>query len=236
MSETNLFGFEPITSIGYSNHEIISNTITLYGIERFDSDRTYFSGKFWKDLPKPIRKLDINPISNDVIRASSDDLPFESSPINTIMFDPSFILGEKDSTRTNVNEVRAIAFRFGAYANFDGLKIHYHGMPKVFIFFTLAKPILTRTEMKKQNLFTPPQTGVHIKKQELAKRLTRLGLFFNFQVHLLSIWLNRYVAIGFAILSIDDYAYHRSLLSVFWQPYDNRLWVGVFFINFRFDF
>lgn len=51
-----LFGFQPITSISFSNDEIIENIMLLYDIDRFDLDCTYSIGHFWKKLPQPKNK------------------------------------------------------------------------------------------------------------------------------------------------------------------------------------
>lgn len=63
-----LFGFEPITSISFSNDEI-KNIMLLYDIERFDLDCTYSIGQFWKALPQPKHKTDLLPKRPDIVQA-----------------------------------------------------------------------------------------------------------------------------------------------------------------------
>ena len=89
-----LFGFEPITSISFSNDEI-KNIMLLYDIERFDLDCTYSIGQFWKALPQPKHKTDLLPKRPDIVQASSDNLPFESETMKSIMFDPPFVIAGK---------------------------------------------------------------------------------------------------------------------------------------------
>lgn len=90
--ENTLFGFKPISSISFSNDEIIKDIMNLYNIERFCLDCTYSKGVFWKNLPQPKFKSDLLPKSKDVIKANSENLPFEDSSMKYVMFDPPFII------------------------------------------------------------------------------------------------------------------------------------------------
>jgi hypothetical protein len=56
----------------------------------------------------------------------------------------------------------------------------------------------------------------------------------DFSISLFTIWLNKYVAIGFSTLTFENNGIERSLLSIFYQPQNNTLWLGVLFFNFRF--
>jgi len=124
-----LFGFQPITSISFSNDEIIENIMLLYDIDRFDLDCTYSIGQFWVNLPQPRFKSDLLPKNKDVIEASSDNLPFETDTFKTIMFDPPFIIAG-DSYSENKEGSSIMAKRFEGYKNFQQLKDHYHGTLK----------------------------------------------------------------------------------------------------------
>jgi len=70
---------------------------------------------------------------------------------------------------------------------------------------------------------------------ELRKALRKYLVMcrFDFQLHFFDLWLNRYMSIGFAVLTFDNCETDRSLFGVFWQPQDRRLWLSVCFINFR---
>ena len=100
-----LFGFEPITSISFSNDEIIENIMLLYDIERFDLDCTYSIGQFWKALPQPKHKTDLLPKRPDIVQASSDNLPFESETMKSIMFDPPLCIVTGKHTRIMIKAV-----------------------------------------------------------------------------------------------------------------------------------
>jgi hypothetical protein len=125
----NLFGFEPITSISFSNDEIIENIMLLYEIDRFDLDCTYSIGNFWKSLPQPKNKTDLLPQRADVIPASSEKLPFESESMTSIMFDPPFVIaGETYHDSKEGSSI--IAKRFEGFKDFATLKNMYYGTLK----------------------------------------------------------------------------------------------------------
>lgn len=121
-----LFGHEPITSISFSNDEIIQDIMTLHQIDRFDLDCTYSIGQFWKNLPQPVHKTDLNPQRKGVVKASSDDLPFDDESMQNIMFDPPFVISGQ-TYKENKEGSSLIAKRFEGYKNFDALKDHYMG-------------------------------------------------------------------------------------------------------------
>ena len=95
--------------------------MSLCGIDRFDVDLTYANGGFWKNLPQPVMKFDIDPQTPDTVEASSTDIPLPQSCVSSIMFDPPFL--------TYVNQGRehdsVMAKRFGGYWKYDELETHY---------------------------------------------------------------------------------------------------------------
>jgi len=119
-----LFGYVQIPSIAYTNTEIIKNIMVLHGIDRFDLDCTYSIGNFWKKLPQPKFKSDIEPQRENIIKADSKNLPFENISLKSIMFDPPFIIAGTTYMQ-NKKGSSIIAKRFGAYKNFDDLRSHY---------------------------------------------------------------------------------------------------------------
>jgi hypothetical protein len=121
--------FQPISSISYSNDEIIKNIMSLYSIERFDLDCTYSIGQFWKVLPQPKYKSDLVPQTPDTIQANSTNLPFENNSMKSIMFDPPFVIAGK-TYKDNAKGSSIIAKRFCGYENFNELKTHYYGTIK----------------------------------------------------------------------------------------------------------
>lgn len=63
--------------------------------------------------------------------------------------------------------------------------------------------------------------------------MQRFLLLFHFQIHLLDFWFNKYMSIGFAILTFDNCRVDRSLFAIFWQPELKRIWISILFVNIR---
>lgn len=114
----------------FCHDEIIKNIMSLYEIERFDLDCTYSIGQFWKMLPQPKHKSDLLPKKSDIVQASSDNLPFESDTMKSVMFDPPFIING-ETPHSEIKDGSCLtAKRFEGYKNFDELKKHYYGTLK----------------------------------------------------------------------------------------------------------
>ena len=110
---------EMITSINYSQTDIIQNIIQLYIPQgKIDADVTYSKGVFYKNgnIQEPQYKFDINPQTVDTIQADCRNLPLPDNSINSLMFDPPFLAtsGKSLSTQENNN---LILRRFGYYRN-----------------------------------------------------------------------------------------------------------------------
>jgi hypothetical protein len=120
--------FKPVKSVYESNFEAITNIMSLYKIERFDLDCTYSKGNFWKDLPSPVNKSDIYPVNDTVVKASSENLPYDNS-MKSIMYDPPFVIAGK-SYRGNKEGSSIIAKRFEGYESYPQLKNNYYNTLK----------------------------------------------------------------------------------------------------------
>lgn len=125
----------PIRSISDNQEEIINNILNLHSPnKKIDVDVTYSKGVFYKSgvVTEPTMKFDLEPQTPDTIKSDSSDLPIESESVNTIMFDPPFVIaGETYKNNTDSNSSK-IAKRFSAYKNFDELKEHYYNSLKEF--------------------------------------------------------------------------------------------------------
>jgi hypothetical protein len=117
--------FKPVKSVYNTNFEAITNIMKLYGIEQFDLDCTYSKGAFWKDLPQPKFKSDIYPVNESVVRASSENLPFDDNSMKSIMYDPPFLITSTKTHKTNKEGSSIITKRFEGYSNFNELKSNY---------------------------------------------------------------------------------------------------------------
>lgn len=121
--------FNLVKSVYNSNFEVIKNIMELYKIERFDLDCTYSTGNFWKGLPSPTHKTDLYPINDTVIEADSENLPFESNSMKSIMYDPPFVIVGK-TFKENKEGSSVIAKRFLGYTKYEHLKNNYYNTLK----------------------------------------------------------------------------------------------------------
>lgn len=117
--------FVPVRSVYNSNYEVIKNIMELYKINQFDLDCTYSKGSFWKNLPEPKIKTDLYPINDTIIKANSESLPFDDKSMNTIMYDPPFVIAGK-TYRENKEGSSMIAKRFEGYETYNKLTENYY--------------------------------------------------------------------------------------------------------------
>lgn len=83
---------EIVFSFSYEQDKIIRDILRLYNDgQPFDADCTYSKGVFYKRLPQPRLKFDIEPQHDDVVKASADSLPLEDGSVKSMMFDPPFM-------------------------------------------------------------------------------------------------------------------------------------------------
>jgi len=111
-----------IKSVGYNQQEIINNILQLHNHGRsIDFDPCYNVGGFYKDgiVMGPRIKSDINPLSPGVLKLDVRDLPFESSSIKSVIFDPPFLVS---STKSQYRMVK----RYGSFDCLESLKAFYY--------------------------------------------------------------------------------------------------------------
>ncbi len=99
-----------IKSVSDNQVEIITSIISLYCPTRFDLDPTYSKGVFYKNIPEPRLKYDIEPQVDGVLRSDCRDLPLASNSISSLMFDPPFVGGSRKDGKSGI-----IKERFGYY-------------------------------------------------------------------------------------------------------------------------
>lgn len=112
-----------IKSVSYDQSEILKSIMSLCGIEQFCADVTYGNGQFYKSVPKPLLRFDLDGTLPDVQQASSDNLPLPSSSIKSMVFDPPFLTYVRAARGGNGNMV--MAKRFAGYWRYDELETHY---------------------------------------------------------------------------------------------------------------
>jgi tRNA G10 N-methylase Trm11 len=115
-----------IQSISYDQDYIIKSIMGLCGIDRFDADLTYGNGGFWKNLPEPLFKFDLDPQTPDTQTASSVSVPANDAAFNSIIFDPPFLTYIKAGREHN----SVMGKRFSGYWSYNELEDHYRGTIK----------------------------------------------------------------------------------------------------------
>lgn len=127
--------FKPIQSVNREQENVINDILFLHSPnKRIDVDVTYSKGVFYKSgkVAQPTYKFDLMPQTEDTIQSDSRCLPLDDDSVETIMFDPPFIIaGESYKNNTDSNSSK-IAKRFSAYKNFEELKEHYYNSLKEF--------------------------------------------------------------------------------------------------------
>lgn len=115
-----------IQSVSHDQTYIIKSIMDLCGIERFGADLTYGNGGFWKELPQPLMKFDLDPQTFDTHLATSVDLPLRENVLGSVMFDPPFLTYIKQGREHN----SVMGKRFSGYWRYDELEEHYRGTIK----------------------------------------------------------------------------------------------------------
>ncbi len=133
LGQNTLFGEKIISSINYKEQEIIRDILYLHANGNYiDCDPCFSVGNFYKNgLPKPKHIFDKTPQVSGCIEATSDNLPLENESVNTIMFDPPFVIsGENYDELSEGSGI--ISKRFTAFKDFEEIKIMYSGSLKEF--------------------------------------------------------------------------------------------------------
>lgn len=89
-----------IKSISYSNADTIKSILKLHvPNHEIECDVTYSKGAFYKNtgIKEPAMKFDIAPQTEDTIQADCRKLPLEDGSVESIMFDPPFIVSKGPS-------------------------------------------------------------------------------------------------------------------------------------------
>jgi tRNA G10 N-methylase Trm11 len=112
-----------IKSVSNKQDDILKAILELNGLESFDADLTYGNGMFYKNLPQPKFKFDIEPLGEDVIESCSTDVPAVDEAFQSVVFDPPFMTYVRSGRHGNGSMV--MAKRFGGYWRYDELADHY---------------------------------------------------------------------------------------------------------------
>lgn len=85
--------------------------------EWFDLDCTYSKGVFYKDIPQPKYKSDIQPLFDDVMKLDATEMKgICDNSFNSIVFDPPFLFRKRKSANND-----KICARFSYFTSFEEL-------------------------------------------------------------------------------------------------------------------
>ncbi len=108
-------------SVYEDQSDILCAIISLYCPDGIECDVTYGNGGFYKNIPEPRYKFDIDPQTENVVEASSNNLPLADKSVFSLMFDPPFLTYIKQGREHN----SIMAKRFAGYWRYDELEQHY---------------------------------------------------------------------------------------------------------------
>ena len=114
-----------IRSCEYDQSVILKNIMELCGVYQFDADISYGNGAFYKNIPQPRLKFDIDPQLDGVTEACSTNLPIDDASLQSLVFDPPFMTYVRSGRSGNGSMI--MAKRFGGYWRYDELEDHYRG-------------------------------------------------------------------------------------------------------------
>ncbi len=118
----------PVRSVYFEQREILQGIMQLHCPNGFDCDLTYGNGQFWRTLPQPKLKFDIDPQLEGVQEACSTEVPVESGSLGSVVFDPPFLTYVR--TGRAGNGAMIMAKRFAGNWRYDELETHYRGTLK----------------------------------------------------------------------------------------------------------
>lgn len=114
-----------IKSYGFNQQEIIRDILILHNHgRRIHLDPCFSVGNFYKNgiVESPEIKSDINPLSAGVLKLDVRELPFASSSIKSVLFDPPFLISNSPGRAKPYKMCQ----RFGSFESVDELKQFYY--------------------------------------------------------------------------------------------------------------
>lgn len=128
---------EIVFSLSFDQDKILRDIMRLYNQNMpFELDPTYSKGNFYKNIPQPKLKYDLNPQLPDVLPASADNLPLRDNSIGSVVFDPPFMFS------LSPNVPGKIKTRFTAFSSKSEMLTLYENAMREFWRILLPKGIL----------------------------------------------------------------------------------------------
>jgi len=106
-----------------NEQELLKTVLSIHAPNGIELDPMYFKGNFYKDIPKPALRFDINPQVGDIEKGDARCLNLASNSIECMVLDPPFMFGihgkakEYYSSKTH-----------GIFKTLDELKTLYQGI------------------------------------------------------------------------------------------------------------
>lgn len=113
-----------IKSISFDQNEILKNIVELH-TGPIELDVTYGSGNFYREIDQPKIKLDISPRFEDVVAGDSRNLPFKDGSVQSVMFDPPFMISGGPRGLGDKETSHALHHRFSWFKYWTSLQEMY---------------------------------------------------------------------------------------------------------------
>lgn len=124
-----------VKSVYDSQDELLSCMLNLHSNGSVELDASYGNGTFYKNIPEPVYKYDLDE-SLDCDIASSSNLPIGDSYVGSIMFDPPFLTYVRSGRVGNGSMI--MSNRFSGYWSYSELENHYK--ESLHEFYRVLKP------------------------------------------------------------------------------------------------
>ena len=87
-------------SVFTNEQELLKAIIEIHCPLGIHCDPMYFKGNFYKEIPQPFHRSDLNPLEGiDCSMADAKELPYENNYLNSIILDPPFMFGIHGKTK-----------------------------------------------------------------------------------------------------------------------------------------
>lgn len=116
-----------VRSVSHSQCEILQNISALHCPDGYDADLTYGNGGFWKTMPPPVLRFDLEALSDGVVVADASRLPLRSGSIGSAVCDLPFMTYVKRGREHKEGKV-SMSARFSGYYSFPELSASYRSV------------------------------------------------------------------------------------------------------------
>jgi hypothetical protein len=86
-----------IKSVSDDQNSLIDQIINMHCGGELDADVTFSKGNFYGNI-KPRLMFDKTPLNESILQADCREIPINDASLNSLMFDPPFIIGQFKNT------------------------------------------------------------------------------------------------------------------------------------------